>query len=243
MANKTITQLSAVPTVADVDEFEVQVSGELTTKKCTRKQLTQIEETARIAQDDVIEYAVGLNANGTYPSTDFQNTWYLRSADHQAIVDRSGVVEDLTFDIVSALRILDYKLYNTQTVASITVYLEPADVLALNSVPFRLITSPDANSAIEVLSVTGILDSNSNPTQYSAGTDTIDIVYSGTHDVLFKLPNWFLESTQPRASKGIQEAFYDIEKGLSVDITCASNPTLGNGYMRITATYVIHSLA
>ena len=243
MANKTITQLSAVPTVADVDEFEVQVSGELTTKKCTRKQLTQIEETARINQDDVIENAIGLNANGTYPSTDFQNTWYLRSADHQAIVDRGGVVEDLTFNLVSALRILDYRLYYTQTSATITAYLEPADILALNSFPFKLITCPNPDSAIEILNITGILDARANPVSYEAGTNTLEIIYSGTQETPFKISNVFLESLNSIAVKGVPQTFNEMVKGADVEITCASNPTLGNGYMRIIATYVIHSLA
>ncbi len=247
MANKTITQLSAVPSVADIDEFEVQVAGEVGTKKCTRKQLTQIEETARINQDDVIEYAVGLSANGTYPSTDFDNTWYLRTADHQSIVDRSGLVEDLTLNIVSALRILDYRLYYSQPYASITAYLDPADILALNSVPFKLITCPDANSAIEILNITGILDARVNPVRYEAGTNPIEIIYSGTQETPFKISNVFLESLNSIAVKGVpqtfNEAFNEIVKGADVEITCASNPTLGNGYMRIIATYVIHSLA
>lgn len=243
MANKTITQLSAVPSVADIDEFEVQVAGEVVTKKCTRKQLTQIEETARAAQDDVIEYAVGLSANGTYPSTDFDNTWYLRTADHQSIVDRSGLVEDLTLNIISALRILDYRLYYSQPYASITAYLDPADILALNSVPFKLITCPDANSAIEVLNITGLYDATGSPVAYEAGANKIEIIYSGTQETPFTISNSFLESSSSIAVKGVPETFNEMVKGADVEITCASNPTLGNGYIRIIATYVIHSLA
>ena len=53
----------------------------------------------------------------------------------------------------------------------------------------------------------------------------------------------FLESLNSIAVKGVPQTFNEMVKGADVEITCASNPTLGNGYMRIIATYVIHSLA
>jgi len=235
MANKTITQLSAVPTVADVDEFEVQVSGELTTKKCTRKQLTQIEETARINQDDVIEYAVGLNANGTYPSADFQNTWYLRSADHQAIVDRSGVVDDLTFNIVSALRLLDYNLYVSTKIRTIDVQVSAAEVLALNTAP-KLLIDVEAENIAEVLSVYCFNDYNS--TTYEAGTDKLYVRYAST-ETLFEIPNAFIEATADAYARGIVTANQVLKKGQNVELYCASNPTTGNGTFTISLTYIL----
>jgi hypothetical protein len=114
MANKTITQLSPVASVEAADEFEVQKSGETITKKATLTQVTQVEATVRAASDDAIELSVGLNTNGTYPS--FENSWHLRIEDHDTIVDRSGVVEELPLDLKNALRILDYYIYRLETV-------------------------------------------------------------------------------------------------------------------------------
>jgi hypothetical protein len=120
MANKTITQLSPVASVEAADEFEVQKSGETITKKATLTQVTQVEVTARAAQDDTIEYAVGLETDGTYPSSDFEDSWYMRTVDHQAILDRSGIVEDLPLTIVNALRIIDAKINELNSVTSNT---------------------------------------------------------------------------------------------------------------------------
>jgi len=110
MANKTITQLTAVASVAAIDEFEVQVSGEIGTKKCTLTQLTQVEATARAAQDDVIEAAVGLNTDGTYKT--LSDSWYLRTADFATgITDRGGAEANVVESVEGALRLLDSKLY------------------------------------------------------------------------------------------------------------------------------------
>ena len=236
MANKTITQLSAVPSVSDIDEFEVQVAGEVVTKKCTRKQLTQIEETARINQDDVIEYAVGLSANGTYPSTDFDNTWYLRTADHQSIVDRSGIVEDLTLNIVSALRLLDYNIYISNKIKTIEVQLSSAEILALNTSPKVLLTVDAANVA-EVLSVYCFNDYNS--TTYEAGTDKLFVRYAST-ETLFEVPNEFIEATADAYARGIMTSNQVLKKGQNIEAYCASNPTTGNGTWTIVITYILH---
>ena len=236
MANKTITQLSSVPSVADVDEFEVQVSGEVVTKKCTRKQLTQIEETARINQDNVIEFAIGLSADGTYPSADFQNTWYLRTADHQSIVDRSGIVEDLSLNIVDALRILDYNLYVSTKIKNIDIQVSAAEILALNTAP-KVLLSVEAENIAEIISIYCFNDYNS--TTYEAGSDKLFVRYA-SGETLFEMPNAFIEATADAYARGVATANQVLKKGQNIELQCPSNPTTGNGTFTISLTYILH---
>lgn len=110
MANKKISELTAVASVAATTEMEVQVSGETTTKKATVTQVLAVESTPRAAQDDAIEAGVGLNTDGTYVT--LANSWFLRAADFVAgMTDRSGIVANVTQSIANALRLLDAKLY------------------------------------------------------------------------------------------------------------------------------------
>lgn len=236
MANKTITQLTAVASVASVDEFEVQVSGEVGTKKCTLTQLTQVESTARTGQDDIIENSVGLATDGTYPLATMENSWYLRLADHVGIIDRSGLVEDLSSDIINALRMLDYQIYIANKVKTIEITLTSAEILALNTSPKVLLTVA-ATDLAEVLSVYAFNDYNS--TTYEAGTNTLLVRYAST-ETLFEVPNAFVEATADAYARGIFTANQVLKKGQNIEAYCASNPTTGNGTWTIGITYLLH---
>ena len=110
MANKLISQLTAAAAnLQDVDLAELQVNGEVFTRKFTGLQLRAVEKLERETQDDVIEAGCGLQANGTYlPEA---NSWSIRSGDFTAgCTDRGGATGALTENIQNALRLLDAKI-------------------------------------------------------------------------------------------------------------------------------------
>ena len=110
MANKLISQLTAgAANLQDVDLIELQVNGEVFTRKITGLQARAVEKLARETQDDVIEAGCGLQANGTYlPEA---NSWSIRSGDFTAgCTDRGGATGALTENIQNALRLLDAKI-------------------------------------------------------------------------------------------------------------------------------------
>jgi len=110
MANKLISQLTAAAAnLQDVDLAELQVNGEVFTRKMTGTQLRAVEKGEREAQDNVIEASCGLQTDGSYlPEAD---SWGLRSADFTAgCTDRGGATGALTENIQNALRLLDARL-------------------------------------------------------------------------------------------------------------------------------------
>ena len=241
----TITQLGAVPSVADIDEFEVQVAGEVVTKKCTRKQLTQIEETARIAQDDVIKAGAGLNTNGTYNT--LADSWYLRAADFTTgLTDRGGAKANITQSIASAVRMLDSKLYENvaqlnQTLKTAYVTLSPADVLALNAVPKVLIAGV-SYYAHEIISIVGSLVQNPNglTTYYEAGTDKLSVRLTTGSGVMFEFPNAFIAAVAPCVYRGITTSTQLLKSDSSIELYCATAPTGGNALLQFYITYRTH---
>lgn len=244
MANKTITQLSAVASVADIDEFEVQVSGELVTKKCTRKQLTQIEETARIAQDNVIEAGAGLNTNGTMPS--LPNSYYLKNADFvTGFTDSGGANANVTPNIVNAVRALDAKLYAStaqlaSSIKTIAVNCTVPDILAFNVAPKQLLAA-SAGYVHEIISAVAVrLGDEYGATAYEAGTDKLVIRYMGGGSDMFEFPNAFLETSADAASVGVKTANQTLSIGEGMEMYCATSPAGGTGVFTINITYRTH---
>jgi hypothetical protein len=110
MANKIIHDLTAVAAVDAADEFEVQKSGETTTKKATLTQVTQVEATARTAADNAICAGAGLAIGGACPS--LSDSWYLRDADLLAgWTDRSGVTSGHLPELIHFIQMLDARVY------------------------------------------------------------------------------------------------------------------------------------
>ena len=110
MAYKLISQLTAgAANLQDVDLIELQVNGEVFSRKITGLQARAVEKLERETQDNVIEAGAGLNANGTFTAP--ANSWYLRSADFTAgCTDRGGATGALTENIVNGLRLLDARI-------------------------------------------------------------------------------------------------------------------------------------
>jgi hypothetical protein len=104
MADKLISQLIAAgAALQDIDLAELQVSGEVFTRKLTGLQLRSVEKLERETQDNVIEGGVGLNASGTFTAVPLTaGTNYLEAADFAA----AGLAES----VVNALKLLDTQL-------------------------------------------------------------------------------------------------------------------------------------
>lgn len=246
MANKTITELTAVSSVTNADEVEVQKSGETTTKKATILQLNAVEAAARAAQDDVIEAAVGLNTNGSYAS--LTNAWYIRAAEFAAgITDRSGATGALTESIANALRILDAAIYNTTVFAytqslvmrTVTVTCSTADILSCNAVPKVIIPNPGAGYYNELISL--VAENDFNSAAFEAGTDVLKFKYNGGVDVC-EVPNAFIESGADMVHGGTVTSGVVITPAASIVMYCDSAPTTGDGSFQITCTYRVHAI-
>ena len=110
MANKLISQLTAgAASLQDIDLIELQVDGEVFTRKITGAQARAVEKAERQAQDNVIEASAGLQADGSYLAE--ADSWSIRSADFAAgVTDRGGATGALTENIQNALRLLDAKV-------------------------------------------------------------------------------------------------------------------------------------
>lgn len=234
MANSDITHLTQVAGVTNADELEIQPAGSNSTKKATVQQLTQVEITARSAQDDVIEYAVGLSANGTYPTSSFNDSWFLRTSDHQAILDRSGIVEDLPSDIISALRILDYRIHDSNSIEISEVTLSSAEVKALHTDAKVLVTGT-VGYVIEPISVSGFL--NYNSAAYVNGPND-KLKFGHTNGVtLFEITSAFYESGADAAYKATATAGEVLAIDKDFAVFCDSAITTGNSTIKITVLY------
>jgi hypothetical protein len=241
MPNSDIHNLTAVAGVAASDEFEIQPSTSTVTKRCTTTQITQIEETARITQDNVIEAGVGLNANGTYPA--MSDSWYLRTADFATgITDRGGAEANVVESIYGALRLLDSKLYAninvlSQTIRTVTIACSTADILACNAVPKVLIVGQQ-DMIIEIISVVGIMFYDT--AKFEAGTDKLVVRYAGANTV-FEFSNAFLESTSESYARATQVVSENIPRSSGIELYCATAPTGGSGNVVIEILYRMYA--
>lgn len=240
MANKTINELTAVSSITNADEVEVQKSGEAGTKKATVAQLTAVEAAARAAQDDVIEASVGLSTAGAYVV--LANSWYLRAAEFTAgMTDRGGASGALTASIMNAIRLLDAKLYNTITglgiVKTASVSVSTGDVLGCNASPKELLPAI-SGYVYEIISV--ICDYDYNTAPFEAGTDKLEIRYA-SGDTMFEFPNAMLESVADCIYRGLVTTEAIMKEG-KVELYCASAPTGGGGSMVFHITYREHAV-
>jgi len=240
MANKTINELTAVASVAASDEIEVQKSGETSTKKATLTQLTAVEAAARIAQDNVIEAGVGLNADGTYAS--LTDSWYLRAAEFAAgITDRDGASGALTESIANALRLLDAQMYAMSSsqgfISTKTIVCSTADILACNATPKVLIQGISGRH-YEIISA--VAYNEFGTAAFSAGTDKLEIKYFGG-SIIAEFDNAFLEAAADSFYRAIPTANGAVPAA-SVVLYCATAPTLGDGEITVILTYRVHDI-
>ena len=244
MANKLISELTAVASVVAADEVEVQKSGETTTKKATVTQLLAPEATARAAQDDVIEASCGLETNGTLAA--LSDSWYLRAADlTTGYVDRAGSHASVTNNVANLIKMLDAEIHGVSqqltgisSLVSEAITVEAVEILALNTVPKVLISCP-TDSIIEVLSVSARLNDGGTP--FSAGSDVLSVRYA-SNQTLFEFPNAFIESASSICYRGVATANQVLAEDEDVVLYCAANPTLGNGTMTVWVTYIVHDI-
>jgi len=242
MANKLISDLVQSASVEAGDFLEIQKVGETSTKKATLSVVTAIESAARALQDDVIESAVGLNTNGTFPA--MTESWYLRAADFATgFTDRGGVEVSVTNNIYNAIRLLDAKLYTSviqlnSAIRSVTVYCSAADILACNAVPKILIAAP-YGSVIELISVSGVAIAG---TPYEAGTAGFSIRYTGGSE-MFTFTNAFVETAANMAEKALPTVSTTMSIETGVELYCATPPAGGTGDYYISITYSLRQTA
>jgi hypothetical protein len=241
MANSTINQLTAVSVVTNQDEVEVQKIGESSTKKATVAQLTFNEAQAREVQDNIIENAVGLTELGTYPG--LPNSWYLRESDQALIVDRTGVVNDLPSNVMSALRMLDYQIHNTNAnvssfIKTILIRAGTSNVLSMNAVPFVMIPARSGYTT-EIISIYGKNGFNTNP--FEAGSSKVEVKYRDGA-TMFEFDNSFIEASADAYHRGIPTTNYALSPVTDVVAFCGTAPAGGNGFLEFTVTYRQHAI-
>lgn len=240
MANKKISELSAVTSVAASTEMEVQVSGETTTKKATVTQVTAVETAARVAQDDIIEASVGLSTAGAY--VELANAWYLRAAEFTAgMTDRSGAVAPLTQSVINAIRLLDAKLYAVNAtiptwIKTRTLIVPTVSILACNATPYVLIDGI-AGYTHEIISI--VASNNYGGVAFEAGTDKLEIKYDGGA-TMFEFPNAFIEATEDTIYRGIPTTNQVLTPEADIVMTCATAPTTGTSGFVFVITYRSH---
>ena len=240
MANKRINELTQVASVVATTELEVQTSGETTTKKATLTQVTAVEKAAREAQDDVIEASVGLSTAGAF--AELANAWYLRAAEFTAgMIDRSGAVAPLTQNVINAIRLLDAKLYVTNTIIptwikTTTVIVPTVSILACNATPYVLIDGV-AGYTHEIISI--VASNNYGGVAFEAGTDKLEIKYDGGA-TMFEFPNAFIEATADTINRGVATANQVLIPEADIVMTCATAPTTGTSGFVFVITYRSH---
>ena len=178
MANKRINDLTTEASVTDSMYVEVDEPGFAESKKATIEEITEIERTARQAQDDVIEASVGLNADGSFTPPAASN--YLKAADYLA----AGYNEN----ILNGLRLLDNQVYANaldigSTLITVERVLTVAEINTLFTVPVVLVNTvgwaagwlPDVIDCVAKITY-------SAPVWTTA--ETLDIGYTGGADIL-----------------------------------------------------------
>lgn len=240
MANKKISELTAVTSVAAADEMEVQKTGETTSKKATVAQVLATEATARAGQDDVIEASVGLTTAGAF--AELANAWYLRAADFvTGMTDRSGAVAPLPQNVINAIRLLDAKLYATfltipTWIKTRTVIVPTVSILDCNATPYVLIEGV-AGYTHEIVSI--VASNNYGGVAFEAGTDNLEIKYDGGA-TMFEFPNAFIEATADTINRGIATANQTLTPEAAIVMTCATAPTAGTSGFVFVITYRSH---
>ena len=222
MANKRISDLTNQATIANADLLEVQVSGEVVTKKATVEVVTKTERDARIAQDDVIEASCGLTAAGAYPG--FTGSNYL----------------DATTDIYDALDTLDGALASTGS--SIVVDIIPVSAANLNNAgiaPFSIIAAPGATSYIELLDCSIYL--NAVSVDVECGSQKLVLGYDTGSSHFMEWANAFIESGSDVCNKGTwtSEVAMMLNKKIQLTFDGGVNPTAGDTTLKVWVTYII----
>ena len=225
MANKLISELTNLATVANADEVEVQKSGEVVTKKATVEAITKVERDARKAQDDAIELGVGLDTDGNYDTPSGTNHL------------------DSTTDVMTALVALDSAL-GSSSAAIITeiITVASASLNSAGTTPYELIAAPGATRWIEIIACSARLNYVSSVVVVS-GKPVLEYDTGSSH--FMEWANAFIVSSADIIAKGTwtSETEIILNKGVQLTFDDSTNPTGGNSGLKIALTYRIWDYA
>ena len=225
MANKLISDLGARGVVANSDLIEVQVSSESLTKKTNVEDLTKIERDARIAQDNVIEASVGLDADGSYPG--FVGSNYL----------------DASTDVIDALDILDSSI-NTASLGEVhieSVFIQASSVRTLGTIPFEIVEDPGDNKHIQVLSCS--VAANYQSAAVECGTQKLVLQYDTGASPFMEWSNSFIETGSDIINMGTWTSQAEMVTHKKVEMTYSggADATAGNTELYVHIVYVIRT--
>lgn len=224
MANKLISELTTLASgnINGADYVEVQEQDQAVTKKVTVTVLNELEKAERQAQDNVIEAACGLNADGTYPTPSGTN--FL----------------DSTTDIMDALDALDGAIGDANIVTEI-VGVSSANLNNAGIAPYEIIAAPGATAFIEVLSCVVRLNYDSTQLAWAAGTPKLVLEYDTGATHFMEWSNTFITGTADDIAKGTWTSEVDIPLNKKVQLTfdTGANPTAGDATLKLFLTYRI----
>ena len=178
MANKRTIDLTTESSVTNGMYMLVDDASFIEAKKATVEEVTEIERTARVAQDDAIEAGAGLDADGSF-SPD-AGSRYFTAADFVA----AGYTENIR----RALRLLDTQIYANASaidgiLVTVTRVLTVAEINTLYSVPVVLVDTSAwaANLLIDVIDCVAWI--NWGSVAWTTAK-TLDIGYTGGADIM-----------------------------------------------------------
>lgn len=228
MADKLISDLTTLASgsIAGSDYVEVQEDDAAVTKKVTVTVLNELEKAERQAQDNVIEAAVGLDADGTYPG--FSGTNYM----------------DSSTDIMDALDLLDNAIGASGS--AIVVDIVTISAASLNNAgvaPYEIVAAPGATAYVEVLDCSIWLDFNS--IRLECGTQKLVLEYDTGSTHFMEWSNTFIENNADIANKGTWTSEVEMVKNKKVQLTFDGgvNPTAGDSTLKVWITYIIRDTA
>lgn len=224
MANKLISELTNLATVANADEMEVQASGATVTKKATVEAVTKVERDARIAQDNVIEASVGLDADGSYPG--FSGSNYL----------------DSSTDVVDALDLLDTAIGSSNIVVEV-ISINNASMIAAGGSPVEIVAAPGATQWIDVISACMFLDYNAPIFAWAAGSPKGVLEYDTGSNHFIEWSNSFMVNNADIINKATwtSEVEQLLNKAVQFTYDTGANPTAGGSTAKIYIAYIIRN--
>lgn len=223
MANKLISELTTLASgnIAGEDYVEVQEQDQAVTKKVTVTVLNELEADARATQDDRIEAACGLNADGTYPTPSGTN--FL----------------DSTTDIMDALDALDRAIGYADIVHDV-VSVSAANLNNAGKTPYEIVAAQGANTAIEVISASIILDYTASAVE--CGTQKLVLEYDTGSTHFMEWSNAFIKGAADACAKGTwtSEVTIPFNKKVQLTFDGGANPTAGDTKLKVSITYVVY---
>jgi hypothetical protein len=222
MANKLISELTTLGSgsIESGDYVEVQENDLAVTKKVTVTVLNELEAAARAAQDDVIEAACGLDADGSYPG--FSGSNYL----------------DATSDIVDALDALDNAIGASDVITEI-VSVTSANLNNAGVSPYEIVAAPGATAVIEVIACSIRLAFNAEAVD--CGVQKLVLEYDTGASYFMEWSNAFIQGGATAIAKGTWTSNVTMitNKKLQLTFDGGANPTAGDSTLKVFITYKI----